>query len=221
MAKGKSEPDVIRYISFKDIEIVKKRVPEEFRTRLRDIFPRYRARGVRVLGSVRTYGRRDVQLNTILPYRVSLGRFLVKGQSALEFGTSPRGQWTPWAVRRFMLYDVFLHEIGHLQIIDPGNSNIKRKFASETKAQEFADGLRRKLWFSYFDHPDPVHNSPQPDELSVIPFWQGLDKEQRFKLVRLAVRAPCEKLPDLSEFGALEEEQYRFLVRALCYEKKT
>jgi hypothetical protein len=217
MAKGKSEPDVIRYITHSDLEIVKERIPKEFCSRLRDIFIWCESKGVKMLGYVTKRGRRDVNLSAFLPYRVSLRRFLVKGQSALEFGTAPRGQWTPWAIRRFLLYDVFLHEIGHLQIIDGQSSNNNRKFASETLAQKFADELRRKLWSSNFEHPDPVHNQPQPDELSIIPLWQNLDKQQRFKLVEMAIHAPHEKLPDLTAFGNLDEDQEKFLTRALCF----
>jgi hypothetical protein len=217
MAKGKTEPDVVGYITHAELEIVKKRIPGEFRTRLRDIFIWCESYGVRTLGYVTRAGRRDVNLSAFLPYRVSLRQFLVKGQSALEFGTAARGQWTPWAVRRFLLYDVFLHEIGHLQLIDDKKSNTKRKYASETLAQKFADELRRKLWSSYFEHPDPVHNRPQPDELSIIPLWQNLDKKQRFKLVDFAVRAPHKQVPDLSDFGELDENQQQFLMRALCF----
>jgi hypothetical protein len=217
MAIGKTEPDVVKYISDTDLEIVKQRIPAKFCTRLRDIFTWCESYGVRRLGFVTKNGRRDVNLSAFLPYRVSLGRFLVKGQSALEFGTSARGQWTPWAVRRFLLYDVFLHEIGHLQVIDSKTSNTNRKFASENLAQKFADELRRKLWYSYYDHPDPVHNRPQPDELSIIPLWQNLDKKQRFQLVDLVVRAPHEKLPDLDELGERDENQQQFLTRALCF----
>jgi hypothetical protein len=65
-----------------------------------------------------------------------------------------------------MLYDVFLHELGHLQIIDPNARRLKRKFASETKAQEFADGWRNELWSKRFDHPDPIHNPPAPEEIA-------------------------------------------------------
>jgi hypothetical protein len=64
-----------------------------------------------------------------------------------------------------MLYEVFLHELGHLQIIDPAAKRLRRKFASETKAQEFADYWRTKLWLTRFDHPDPAHNPPTPEEL--------------------------------------------------------
>ena len=46
----------------------------------------------------------------------------------------------------------------------------------KTLAQSFADEMRQKIWASNFDHPDPVHNSPKTDELSIIPFWQNLRK---------------------------------------------
>jgi hypothetical protein len=219
MAPRKPEPDLIRFVSKKDVEIIKGRIPKEFRVRLREIFFSNLTFGVRQLGWVTSYGRRDINLCVYLPYRVSLRQFLVKGQSALEFGTLPRGQWTPWAIRRYLLYDVLLHEIGHLQIVQPAQSNNKSKFASETKAQEFADNLRRELWSTHFEHSDPIHNSPQEDELSIIPLWQRLDKEHRFYLVEMALLAPYEILPDLSGFGEINEMQMKFLSRSLCFEK--
>ena len=217
MANGKSEPDVVRYISHDDLEIVKKRIPKEFCTRLRDVFIWSESYGVRELGFVTHRGRRDVNLSAFLPYRVSLRQFLCKGQSALEFGAPARGQWTPWAIRRFLLYDVFLHEIGHLQVVNSKTTNHRRKYASETLSQNFADDLRRKLWSSQFDHPDPIHNSPQSDELSIIPLWQNLDKRQRFRFVEIALNAPYSEMPDLTEFGEIDKTQEQFLTRALCF----
>ena len=67
-----------------------------------------------------------------------------------------------------MLYDVFLHELGHLQIVEAKAKRVRRKFASETKAQEFADYWREKLWLTGFDHPDPVHNPPSAEELQQL-----------------------------------------------------
>ena len=217
MAKEKIESDIIQYISYGDIEIVKERIPKEYRTRLRDIFISYKSFGVRRLGWVSTFGRRDINLCATLPYRVSLGKYLVKGQKSTDFGAPARGQWTPWAVRRFLLYDVFLHELGHLQLVDVKNNNYNRKFASETLAQRFADEWRRELLSSYFEHPDLIHNKPQPDELSIIPLWQNLDKKQKFRLVEIALNAPYQGIPDLSGFGKLEEQQIQFLSRALCF----
>ena len=68
-------------------------------------------------------------------------------------------------MRRFLLYDTFLHELGHLQIVDPSAKRLRRRFASETLAQEFANRWQRTLWAEHFDHPDPVHNPPRSEEL--------------------------------------------------------
>jgi hypothetical protein len=52
-----------------------------------------------------------------------------------------------------------------LQIVDPQARRLKRQFAGETKAEEFAVGWRRQLWARQFNHPDPVHNPPRSEEL--------------------------------------------------------
>jgi tetratricopeptide (TPR) repeat protein len=67
-----------------------------------------------------------------------------------------------------MLYDVFLHELGHLQVIDPKAKRTNRKFASETRAQGFAEHWCEELWSRPFDHPDPVHNPPSPEEIETL-----------------------------------------------------
>ena len=67
-----------------------------------------------------------------------------------------------------MLYDVFLHELGHLQIVVPDARRVRRRFASETKATEFAVNWRRRLWSEKFDHPDPIHNPPNAGELLAV-----------------------------------------------------
>jgi hypothetical protein len=38
-------------------------------------------------------------------------------------------QWPHLAVRRFLLYNTFLHELGHIQIILPKAKTNRRKFA--------------------------------------------------------------------------------------------
>jgi hypothetical protein len=115
-----------------------------------------------------------------------------------------------------MLYQVFLHELGHLQLVLPKSTNWNRKYASEKLAQDFADEWRAKLWSNRFEHDDPIHNSPEKDELETIRLWEGLDKRQRFLLVDLVLHAPHEKLPDLTPFGEINEMQIGFLTRALC-----
>ena len=64
-----------------------------------------------------------------------------------------------------MLYSVFLHELGHLQVVKAEAKTPRRRFAGETKAQQFADLWRKRLWSERFDHPDPIHNSPTDEEL--------------------------------------------------------
>ena len=77
-------------------------------------------------------------------------------------------QWPVLAVRRFALYDTFLHELGHLQVIQPKATDPDRRFAREPKAQDFADYWRGELWSAPFDHPDPVHNPPSKEETELL-----------------------------------------------------
>ena len=67
-----------------------------------------------------------------------------------------------------MLYNVFLHELGHLQLINKKPSSQRLKYADEKLAQDFAMEWCARLWSEPFDHPDPVHNPPSPEELSAV-----------------------------------------------------
>jgi hypothetical protein len=96
---------------------------------------------------------------------MSFTGFLVKGQTPEMFGARRGTQWPLLAIRRFLLYDVLLHEIGHLQIIDEKAKDEYNRFAREGKAQEFAMYWCQRLWSEPFDHSDPVHNPPTKDEL--------------------------------------------------------
>lgn len=216
MATKRTEPYLVTYVSREDIQTVVERIPEEKRTRLRDVFISDRHYGVQRLGSVRIRGRRDIDLYAVLPPRVSLGGYMYKGLRGLQFGAPSRGQWPPWAVRRFLLYNVLLHELGHLQLVLPKSTNWKRKYASEKLAQDFADEWRAELWSKRYAHADPIHNRPEKDELETIRLWERLDKQQRFRLVELALLSPHEELPDLTPFGQMNEMQLGFLTRALC-----
>ncbi len=150
--------DRVHHVSEVDVRVVLDRLPTELWSRLRAVHFNDRSRGARGLGYV-TRGRREIVLNA-LPPRMSLTRFLVRGQTPEQFGARRGEQWPTPAIRRFLLYDVFLHELGHLQVIDPGASADRRRFAMETRAQEFAMSWCRRLWSKPFDHPDPVHNPP-------------------------------------------------------------
>lgn len=94
---------------------------------------------------------------------------LLKGQTAEQFGAQRGHKWPHLAVRRFMLYDVFLHELGHLQVIDETTKSARLKFAREKFAQEFAMEWCRRLGIAPFDHPDPVHNPPSREEFVSLP----------------------------------------------------
>jgi hypothetical protein len=96
---------------------------------------------------------------------VSLTRFLVRGQTPEQFGAARGKQWPTLAVRRFMLYDVFLHELGHLQLINKDTTSVRLKFAHEKLAQSFAMQWCEHLWAEPFVHPDLVHHPPTAQEI--------------------------------------------------------
>ena len=157
--------DRIHHVVEADVRILLSRLPSEVCNRLRAVHFNDRSHGARRLGYVSNRGRREIAL-CALPPRMSLTRFLVRGQSPEQFGAKRGGQWPALAIRRFLLYDVFLHELGHLQIVDEEAKSVRRKFADETKAQEFAMNWCKFLWSAPFDHPNPVHNPPSPEELT-------------------------------------------------------
>jgi len=150
------------------------RLPEELWERLRAVRFNDQAIGCRTLGYVHR-ARREIAICAI-PARVSLTRFLSHPKSTMrsgrgkprEFGADRGRPWPELAVRRFMLYDVFLHELGHLQIVRPKARRVRRRFASETLAQQFADFWRRRLWSTPLDHADPVHHRPHEVELAAL-----------------------------------------------------
>jgi len=156
--------DRVHHIGADDVRIVLSRLPIEAKDRLRAVHFNDRSRGGRILGYVNR-GRREIAL-CALPPRISFTRALVRGQSPQQFGATRGRQWPPLAIRRFMLYDVLLHELGHLQIIDEKATSIRRKFAHETRAEQFATHWCKSLWSEPFEHADPVHNPPSKAELS-------------------------------------------------------
>jgi hypothetical protein len=149
-----------------DVRVVLSRLPSESYERLSAVHFNDRSRGARILGYV-NMGHREIAI-CALPPRMSLTRFLVRGQSPAEFGAQRGTQWPALAIRRFMLYDVFLHELGHLQLINPRVKDPRRRFAMERLAEEFADSWRRALWAGHFEHPDPVHNSPRDEGAGLL-----------------------------------------------------
>lgn len=154
----------LHYVNAEDIRIVLGRLPIEVWRRLRAVHFNDRSRGARVFGYV-NQGRREIAL-CALPPRMSLRRMLVKGQTPEQFGAKAGQKWSLLAARRFMLYDVFLHELGHLQPINENARSLRLKFAREKLAQTFAIEWCNRLWSEPFPHPDPVHNPPAPEEFA-------------------------------------------------------
>jgi hypothetical protein len=158
------------YLNEEDVRVLLSRLPEELWERLRAVHLNDRAMGNRWLGYVNG-GRREIAI-CALPANVSLSRFLVRRslskalprRSPMEFGALRGRQWPTIAVRRFMLYYVFIHELGHLQVVEPHAREVRRKFAGERLAQEFADKWWDELGSRRFEHADPVHNRPSPEE---------------------------------------------------------
>lgn len=156
--------DRVHHLTEGDVRIVLDRLPQDAKNRLRTVHFNDQSRGARVLGYVNR-GRREIAL-CALPPRMSLARFLVKGESPQYWGARRGAQWPTLAIRRYLLYDVFLHELGHLQVVNEDAKTDRRKFAQETRAEEFAAWWRRHLWSEPFDHHDPVHGPSTETELA-------------------------------------------------------
>jgi hypothetical protein len=156
--------DRVHHVNEEDVRVLLSRLPIESYHRLRAVHVNDRSIARR-FGYV-THGRREIVL-CALPPRMSLRRALVKGQTPELFGARPGTKWPPLAMRRFLLYDVFLHELGHLQMVDETRSS-RLRFAGEKLAHEFATEWRDRLWSERFEHADPVHNPPSIEELKAL-----------------------------------------------------
>ena len=130
-----SNPDYdrIHHVNEEDRRVVLSRLPVERWQNLRAVHFNDRNHGTRVLSYVKC-GRRDIAL-WALPPRMSLTRLLVMAQTPEQFEARQGQKWPALAIRRFMLYDVFFHELGHLQIIDERACSVRLKFAREKLAR--------------------------------------------------------------------------------------
>ncbi len=153
------------YLNEADVSVVLSRLPREAWQGLRAVHFNDRSWGARILGYANPRAR-DISI-CALPPEISLTRFLVRGQSPEMFGAVRGSRWPEVAVRRFLLYDVLLHEIGHLRIVREGARTGRLWHAREKLAQKFGDEWRRRLWADRFDHPDPAHNPPSAREVNL------------------------------------------------------
>ena len=149
--------DRLHYLTEEDVMVILSRLPDETWERLRAVHFNDRGCNSR-LGYV-NIGHREITI-CALPPRMSLSAALVKGQSCEQFGAKRGEKWPSLAIRRFLLYDVLLHELGHLQVVNERTKSERLRFAREKYAQKFADRWRRELWSEHFNHSDPVHNAP-------------------------------------------------------------
>jgi hypothetical protein len=150
------------YLTEEDVRVVLSRLPIEAWNGLRKVHFNDKSRGARRLGYANP--REHEIAICALPPRVSLTDALLRGQSPKLFGAERGKQWPELAVRRFLLYDTLLHELGHLRMIILNRTSGRRTNAHETRAERFADYWRKRLWSEHLDHPDPVHNPPLPDD---------------------------------------------------------
>ena len=158
------------FVTPEDVQVVLARLPREVIQRLTAVHLNDESGGNRRLGYT-TRRRREIAL-CALPKRLSFTHYLVKGQSPEQFGALRGMQWPTLAIRRFMLYDVLLHEIGHLQIVDEQAKGVYHRFAREGKAQAFAMYWNQQLYKQPFQHQDPVHNAPGKAEMKhVKAYW--------------------------------------------------
>jgi hypothetical protein len=156
--------DRIHHVNQADVEVVLNRLPPQLLRRLRGVHFNDEAFGNRTLGYV-TSSRYDIAL-CALPPGVRLSRACRRHRiSTAEFGAEFGLQWSAMSVRRYLLYNTLLHEIGHLQVLDARRPSRRLRFYREKLAQEFANTWRRRLWSVPFEHPDVVHNPPGKDEL--------------------------------------------------------
>jgi hypothetical protein len=165
--------DRMHYIDESDVMVLLNRLPEELWSGLREVhFNDFGFHGTKYAPLSPGYVEKERKVFAIsicaLPPRVSMSKFCIRNISPQAYGAKRGKQWSRQAVRRFLLYDVILHELGHHQIINPKAKSERRKFAGEKKAQEFADKWRKKLWSEHFDHSDPVHNPPTKEELEAL-----------------------------------------------------
>jgi hypothetical protein len=161
--------DRVHHVNSEDVRVVLSRLPLDLWESLRAVHFNDRSRGGRILGYV-TSGHREIAL-CALPPRMSIW---VHGSSPQVFGAQRNQKWPLLAIRRFMLYDVLLHELGHLQMIDEKRGSDHLRFANEKLAQSFAVEWRKRLWSAPFPHADLVHNPPGVEERYAMEEGKGL-----------------------------------------------
>jgi hypothetical protein len=149
--------DRVHHISPEDVRVLLSRLPPDLWQQLGAVHFNDRSVGARRLGYARPESK-EISM-CALPPRISLTRFLRAPQTPQKFGAMPGQKWPTVATRRFLLYSVFLHELGHLHPV-PRRRSRRLSHPREKLAQQFAVKWCNWLWSHPFDHPDPAHNPP-------------------------------------------------------------
>lgn len=183
----------IHHVTPSDVEVVLGRLPEEVLKPLKEVHFNDRM-GTRGCLGYANPGSGCLAL-CALPERVSFAHYLERQECrAAEFGASAGSQWPNLAVRRFILYYVLLHELGHLQVLLVKGRRHGR-VPGERMAREFGNYWRRKLWSEPFDHSDGVHNPPAWDPWR--PFPHQMVEDGRYgELIQSLLAAPQYERPE-------------------------
>lgn len=154
--RGKREHKV----SEEDVRFVLSRLPDETWSFLREVHFNDRIGQNGCLGYA-CHRSHSLAL-CALPPRLSFAHYCHRQECRPEvFGASFGRQWPHLAVRRFILYYVFLHELGHLQPLPRGGPAHRRGIPGEAMAREFAHHWREQLWsYPFAESEDPVHRPP-------------------------------------------------------------
>ncbi|MEN0049701.1 MAG: hypothetical protein AAF806_21755 [Bacteroidota bacterium] len=154
--------DLYRYLKKEDVLVLLNRLPLEEYEHLKSVTFKT-CRGGNAYG--RVYHKRSAGIIICdQSARTSIRVTEAKRGSLEEFGALNNMKWPTLAIRRFMLYDVFLHELKHTQLLKNGKKRIVDKIPLEKQAEEYAEYWRGELYQQHFDHPDPVHNLPSEAE---------------------------------------------------------
>jgi|GEM_PF-4884861 len=159
---GRMGSDLYQYLHREDILVLLNRLPLKEYEHLRSVTFKT-CKGGNAFG--RVYSKRITGIIICdIASRISISHPKPTKDCLFEYGAIQSLKWPTIAVRRFMLYDVFLHELRHTQIIHPEKKETRYKIPKERLAHEYADYWRGELYQEKFDHPDPVHNLPSEEE---------------------------------------------------------
>ncbi len=155
-----------QYVEEADIQAILPRLPEETWGHLRRVRFRDGADAGGRLGDVVTGPEPEIVLHA-QAYRVSLAPYVGRGETPETYGAVGGCRWPVLAIRRFLLYNVLLSQLGRLQRGEAG-----------TNDRTFAEHWRGELWSRQSDDFDPVHHAPTEKESRLLRVgWAAADAE--------------------------------------------